>query len=185
MSWPGPAAWWPAASLPCCPSPAPSARRPTASSSQAWLTRTRRAGRQFNRTTLGLRFSLKNHFSFGLKNHLTCGLRFPKLIKSSKMSQNQNGILSDFTNQNSGKLFSIELPPRKRGRGLRACFAPPQSEMGMAISFTSFLVCCCLDISKTCSVLRVLLHLLHTVFAFTVLIKQCSNLARSTVVLDK
>ena len=54
------------------------------------------SGWQFNRNFLGLNFSLKNHFSFGL--------RFPALIKSSKIgsldrSQNQNGISSHSSNK--------------------------------------------------------------------------------------
>ena len=62
------------------------------------------AGRQFNRIFFGFSYSLKNHFSFGLK--------FPTLIKSSKIgsldiSQNQNGISSRFTSQNSSQKFLL------------------------------------------------------------------------------
>ena len=62
------------------------------------------AGRQSNRNFFGLSYSLKNHLSFGL--------RFPTLIKSSKIgsldiSQNQNGISSRFTSQNSSQKFLL------------------------------------------------------------------------------
>ena len=70
-----------------------------------WL----RAGWQFNWFFL-LEFSLKNNLSFGL--------RFPKLIKSSKigsldMSLNQNRISSILQATTQAKMISTESVPRR------------------------------------------------------------------------